>query len=91
MKNKNISEAMKKFWKEKGKEFLEDANKKRSETLKNQCVYLKKKGEKAFPCNIEFVLSKLSEGYLIVSTEKNRQKISNYFGEVPEFFWISNK
>ena len=91
MKNENISKAMKKFWEEKGKEFLEETNKKRSNTLKKQCVYLKKEGEKAFPCNIEFVLSKLSEGYFLVSTKKNKEKISNYFGEVPDFFWIKNK
>jgi len=91
MKNENISKAMKKFWEEKGREFLEETNKKRSNTLKKQCVYLKKEGEKAFPCSIEFVLSKLSEGYFLVSTEKNKEKISNYFGEVPDFFWIKNK
>tara|TARA_B100000212_G_C27360757_1_gene528089 strand:+ start:936 stop:1214 length:279 start_codon:yes stop_codon:yes gene_type:complete len=87
MKNKSISESMKKFWEEKGKEFLDQANKKRSSTLKSQCVYLKKEGEKPFPCNIELILSKLSEGYLIVNTEKNKKKIYNYFGEVPDFFW----
>jgi hypothetical protein len=87
MKNKAISESMKKFWEEKGKDFLSEVNKKRSETLKNQCVYLKKEGEKPFPCNIELILSKLSEGYLIVSTTKNKEKVYNYFGEVPDFFW----
>ena len=87
MKNKAISESMKKFWEEKGKKFLEETNKKRSKTLKNQCVYLKKEGEKPFPCNIELILLKLSEGYLIVNTEKNKNKVYNYFGEVPDFFW----
>ena len=87
MKNKAISESMKKFWEEKGKAFLEDANKKRSKTLKKQCIYLKKEGEKPFPCNIELILSKLSEGYLIVNTAKNKEKVYNYFGEVPDFFW----
>jgi hypothetical protein len=87
MKNKAISESMKKFWEEKGKDFLEEANKKRSNTLKKQCVYLKKEGEKPFPCNIELILSKLAEGYLIVNTKKNKEKIYNFFGEVPEFFW----
>lgn len=87
MKNKAISESMKKFWEEKGKDFLSKVNKKRSNTLKNQCVYLKKEGEKPFPCNIELILSKLSEGYLIVSTTKNKEKVYNYFGEVPDFFW----
>ena len=87
MKNKVISESMKKFWEEKGKAFLEKTNKKRSESLKKQCIYLKKEGEKPFPCNIELILSKLSEGYLIVNTAKNKEKVYSYFGEVPNFFW----
>ena len=87
MKNKVISESMKKFWEEKGKAFLDKTNKKRSESLKKQCIYLKKAGEKPFPCNIELILSKLSEGYLIVNTVKNKEKVYNYFGEVPDFFW----
>ena len=89
MKNRVISDSMKKFWEEKGKEFLLETNKKRSNTLKNQCIYLKKEGEKPFPCNIEFVLSKLSEGYLIVNTGKNKEKVYQFFGEVPEFFWAN--
>lgn len=87
MKSKSISDSMKKFWEEKGKTFLEEANKKRSDTLKNQCIYLKKEGSKPFPCNIELILSKLSEGYLIVNTKRNKEKVYNYFGEVPDFFW----
>ena len=89
MKSKVISESMKKFWNEKGKDFLEETNKKRSTTLKTQCIWLKKEGEKPFPCNIEYVLSKLSEDYLIVNTEKNKEKVYNYFGEVPDFFWAN--
>lgn len=88
MKNKAISESMKKFWEEKGKSFLEETNKKRSNTLKKQCIYLKKEGEKPFPCNIEFILSKLADGYLIIDTPKNKEKVYNYFGEVPSFFWV---
>ena len=92
MKSKPISESMKKFWEERGKEFLEEVNRKRSTSLKNQCVWLKKEGEKPFPCNIEYILSKLSEGYLLVNTEKNKKKVYNIFGEVPDFFWAkSNK
>jgi len=87
MKNRNISESMKKFWDSKGKDYLEQTNKKRSESLKNQCIWLKKEGEKPFPCNIEFVLSKISEGFLIVDTKKNREKVYSFFGEVPSFFW----
>ncbi len=78
---------MKKFWDSKGKDYLEQTNKKRSESLKNQCIWLKKEGEKPFPCNIEFVLSKISEGFLIVDTKKNREKVYSFFGEVPIFFW----
>jgi len=89
MKNKAITESIKKFWEEKGKDFLKETNKKRSNTLKSQCVYLKKEGEKPFPCNIELILSKLSEGYLIVNTKKNKEKVYRYFGEVPSFFWAS--
>ena len=87
MKNRAISDSMKKFWEEKGKDFLLEANKKRSNTLKKQCVYLKKEGEKPFPCNIELILTKLAEGYLLVNTEKNKKKVYNIFGEVPDFFW----
>ena len=87
MKNKVISESMKRFWEEKGDDFLKSVNKKRSSSLKNQCIWLKKEGEKPFPCNIEYTLSKLSEGYLLVNTEKNKKKVYSLFGEVPEFFW----
>jgi len=89
MKNKAISDSMKKFWEGKGKDFLLEVNKKRSKTLKKQCIYIKKEGEKPFPCNIEFLLSKLSEGYLIVNTEKNKEKVYRFFGEIPEFFWAN--
>ena len=92
MKNRSISESMKRFWEEKGEDFLKSANEKRSKTLKNQCIWLKKEGEKPFPCNVEYTLSKLSEGYLLVNTKKNKEKVYNIFGEVPEFFWAeSNK
>jgi hypothetical protein len=87
MKNSIISESMKKFWEEKGKAYLEEANKKRSKSLKTQCIWLKKEGEKPFPCNIEMILNKLSIGYLIVNTEKNKEKVYNFFGDVPDFFW----
>ena len=78
---------MKKFWEEKGDDFLKAVNEKRSKALKNQCIWIKKEGEKPFPCNVEFILSKLSEGYLLVNTEKNKKKVYNIFGEVPDFFW----
>ena len=87
MKNSNISESMKKFWAEKEKDYINLVNKKRSDTLKNQCIWLKKENEKPFPCNIELVLSKLSEGFLIVNTENNKEKVYSFFGEVPDFFW----
>ena len=89
MKNQNISNSMKKFWEEKGKDFLEDANKKRSNSLKKNCIWIKKEDSKPFPCNIEIILSKLSEGYLLVNTKKNKEKVYNYFGEVPDFFWAN--
>ena len=87
MKNRSISESMKKFWEEKGRDYLDKTNKKRSTSLKTQCIWLKKEGEKPFPCNIELVLSKLAEGFLIVNTEKNKEKVYNFFGEIPSFFW----
>lgn len=87
MKNKSISEGMKKFWQDKESEYLAKVNQKRSNTLKNQCIWLKKENEKPFPCNIELILSKLAEGYLIVNTEKNIEKVYNFFGEVPDFFF----
>ena len=87
MKNQNISNSMKKFWDEKGKDFLEEVNKKRSSSLKNNCIWIKKENCKPFPCNVEIILSKLSEGYLLVNTEKNKEKVYNFFGEVPDFFW----
>ena len=91
MKNKKISESMKKFWEEKGKFFLEEANKKRSDTLKKKCVWIKKENEKPFPCNIELILSRLAEGFLLVNTKKNKEKVKIYFGEVPDFFWSKKK
>ena len=87
MKNRNISESMKKFWKQKEKEYIDSVNEKRSLTLKNQCIWLKKENDKPFPCNIESVLSKLSEGFLLVNTKKNKEKVYNFFGDIPEFFW----
>ncbi len=87
MKNKAISNSMKKFWEKKGKKYLKDVNSKRSESLKEHCIWVKKEGEKPFPCNAELILSKLAEGYLLVNTEKNKEKVYKYFGEVPDFFW----
>lgn len=87
MKNRNISKSMIEFWKNKEQNYIKEVNKKRSESLKTQCIWLKKEGEKPFPCNVELILSKLSNGYLIVDTKKNREKVFNYFGEVPDFFW----
>lgn len=78
---------MKKFWQDKENEYLAKVNQKRSNTLKNQCIWLKKENEKPFPCNVELILSKLAEGYLIVNTEKNIEKVYNFFGEVPDFFF----
>lgn len=89
VKNSNISESMIKFWDSKSKEYLEKTNKKRSQSLKNQCIWLKREGEKPFPCNIELVLSKLSEGFLLVNTKKNKEKIYSFFGEIPDFFWAN--
>jgi hypothetical protein len=89
MKNENISGAMKKFWEEKGKEYLSAVNEKRSDSLKKQCIWLKKEDEKPFPCNIELVLSKLASGYLLVNTSKNKEKVYCFFGEVPDFFWAN--
>lgn len=89
MKNKNISESMKLFWKNKDDKDIQNINLKRSETLKNCCIWLKKEGEKPFPCNIEFILSKLADGYLIVNTQKNKEKVYSYFGEIPSFFWAN--
>ena len=87
MKNKNISDSMKLFWQNKDEDDINEINLKRSQTLKTQCIWLKKEGEKPFPCNIEFVLSKLAEGYLIVNTLKNKEKVFSYFGDIPSFFW----
>lgn len=75
------------FWKNKEQNYIEEVNKKRSESLRKQCIWLKKEGGKPFPCNIELILTKLSKGYLIVDTKKNREKVYNFFGEVPNFFW----
>lgn len=87
MKNRNISESMKKFWEQKEKEYIDSVNEKRSSTLKNQCIWLKKEKEKPFPCNVESVLSKLSEDFLLVNTKKNKEKVYNFFGDIPDFFW----
>ena len=87
MKQNNISFAMKEFWKNKGNIEILNINIKRSNSLKNKCIWIKKENQKPFPCNIEFLLSKLSEGYLIVDTVKNREKTSIFFKEMPEFFF----
>lgn len=90
MKNENISKSMKIFWQNKDINELNEINKKRSETLLNVCVWIKKEGEKPFPCKIEYLLSKLSQGFLIVNTEKNILKLNRIFGEIPDFL-IANK
>ena len=87
MKQKNISKAMKEFWSNKENLEVLKINIKRSNTLKNNCIWIKKENKKPFPCNIELILSKLSEGFLIVNTEKNREKINNFFKDFPEFFY----
>lgn len=87
MKNKNISDSMKLFWKNKNEKDIIEINQKRSNSLKTQCVWIKKEGEKPFPCNIEFILSKLADGFLLVNTFKNKEKVYTYFGEIPDFFW----
>lgn len=87
VKQKNISEAMKEFWGNKKNIEVLEINIKRSNALKNKCIWMKKENEKPFPCNIELILSKLSEGYLIVNTIKNREKVESFFQEFPEFFY----
>ena len=89
MKNENISKSMKIFWQNKNIDELNKINKKRSETLLNECVWIKKEGEKPFPCKIEYLLSKLSQGFLIVNTEKNKEKLIKVFGEIPEFLFAN--
>jgi hypothetical protein len=82
---------MKEFWNKKSQEELVRINSKRSESLKNKCIWVKKEGEKPFPCNIELLLSKLAEGYLIVNTTKNKEKVDIFFKEIPSFFYANKK
>ena len=82
---------MKEFWNKKSQEELVRINSKRSESLKNKCIWVKKEGEKPFPCNIELLLSKLAEGYLIVNTAKNKEKVDIFFKEIPSFFYANKK
>ena len=91
MKKENISRSMKEFWNNKSKEELLIINSKRSNSLKNKCIWVKKEGEKPFPCNIELLLSKLAEGYLIVNTSKNKEKVYAFFKEIPDFFYANKK
>ena len=91
MKKENISRSMKEFWNNKTKEELLTINSKRSDSLKNKCIWVKKEGEKPFPCNIELLLSKLAEGYLIVNTSKNKEKVDAFFKEIPDFFYANKK
>lgn len=91
MKKESISRSMKEFWNKKSQEELVRINSKRSESLKNKCIWVKKEGEKPFPCNIELLLSKLAEGYLIVNTTKNKEKVDIFFKEIPSFFYANKK
>lgn len=87
MKNENISNSMKLFWQSKDIDYLNEVNKKRSETILNECVWIKKEGEKPFPCKIELILLKLAQDYLIVNTQKNKKKLNKIFGEIPDFYF----
>jgi len=91
VKKESISRSMKEFWNKKSQEELVRINSKRSESLKNKCIWVKKEGEKPFPCNIELLLSKLAEGYLIVNTTKNKEKVDIFFKEIPSFFYANKK
>lgn len=84
----NLKIAMKKFWKSKTPEELDKINNKRSKS-NSECIYLKKVGSRAQACKPELIFDKLSLGYKIINTEKNRLKLKKYFEEIPEEFFIN--
>jgi|11_taG_2_1085331.scaffolds.fasta_scaffold00581_2 hypothetical protein len=88
--NPNLSNAMKTFWENKTSEEKMEINSKRGSTIKNNCIYMKNEG-RSYPCKFEFVLDRLALGHLIVSTNLNRAKVANFFGEIPELFFTKNK
>lgn len=85
--NPNLSNAMKSFWDSKSEEEMEKINSLRGTSIKNNCIYLKKDSNRSYPCKFEYLLDRLAIGHLIVSTQLNRDKVSNLFGEVPEIFF----
>tara|TARA_B100001059_G_C17621404_1_gene469720 strand:+ start:362 stop:625 length:264 start_codon:yes stop_codon:yes gene_type:complete len=86
MSNISRVESMKLFWKNNNNK--EQINSKRSKSLKHKCIWIKKNNQRPQPCNIEFLLSKICDGYLIVDTECNRNKVDKHFGEIPDFFYF---
>lgn len=86
--NTNLSDAMKKLWESKSQSEMDNINSKRGDAIKNNCIYLRKTdSDRSYPCNKELLLAKLALGHLIVSTPKNRDKVKNFIGEVPEIFF----
>jgi hypothetical protein len=86
MSNISRVKSMRSFW-ENNKNKAQ-INRKRSKTLKHRCIWIKKSDQRSQPCNVEFLLSKICDGYLIVNTECNRNKVSKHFAEMPEFFYF---
>ena len=86
--NNNLSDAMKNFWETKTEVDMIEINAKRSDTIKNSCIYMKKEiGSRSYPCKIEHVFDRLARGHLIVSTPKNRNKAEKIFKGIPEVFF----
>lgn len=86
MNNKNISNAMKKFWSEKSEEEKEEINLKRS-VSNSKCIYIiKPTQQKARAINFDNLIEYLALGYKICNTDKNKKKLKDF--EIPNDFFI---
>lgn len=86
--NENLSYAMKNFWQTKSQDDMIEINAKKSDTIKNSCIYMKKDtSSRSYPCKIEYVFDRLASGHLIVSTPKNRNKAEKIFKGIPDIFF----
>ena len=87
--NENLSTAMKNFWDNKSNDEMDKINSKRSNTIKNTCIYMSN-GSRSYPCKYTLVLDRLSNGHLIIDTPLNRNKVKQFIGEVPNIFFVKD-
>ncbi len=84
--NKNISDAMISFWKNKTSFEKQTINEKRSES-NSACIYIKKDAmSRAQACNFNNLIEYLIKDYKICKTPKNLYKLKDL--SIPEEFFI---